>query len=134
MVTLTDTAVEKVKALREQQGKGDSALRIFVQGGGCAGFKYGMAFDDQTEESDQTFDFDGLKVVVDEMSGPYLDGAHVDYQESLEGAGFAITNPNVESSCGCGSSFKRKDEEAAAAGAHSHSHGHSHGHGGGCCG
>lgn len=131
MITLTEQAATKVKALMEQQEKSDAALRVFVQGGGCAGFKYGMAFDDQVEETDQVMNFHGVKVVIDEMSAPYLDGAEVDYTESLEGSGFAITNPNVESACGCGSSFKQKEGEEAAAG---HSHGHGHSHGGGCCG
>ncbi len=126
MLTLTEAAVEKVKDLMQKQDRQGAALRIFVQGGGCAGFRYGMAFDDVTEETDVVLDFSGLKVLVDEMSSPYLEGAQVDYQEGLDGAGFAITNPNVESSCGCGSSFKKKGEEGAAPA--------SHGHGGGCCG
>lgn len=116
MITLTEQAVEKVKSLMAQQDKADFGLRIFVQGGGCAGFRYGMAFDDTTEETDQVFNLSGLKVIVDELSKPYLDGAQVDYQEGLEGAGFAITNPNVDSSCGCGNSFKSKDGDQGAEG------------------
>lgn len=95
------------------QNREGAALRVFVQGGGCAGHKYGMAFDDTVEENDQVLDFGGLKVVVDDTSGPYLDGAEVDFHDSLEGSGFSITNPNMESSCGCGSSFKKKDGEQA---------------------
>lgn len=128
MITITDKAVEKVKGLMESQGRAGSALRVFVQGGGCAGFKYGMTFDDTQEENDHVLEFSGLKVLVDEMSGPYLEGAEVDYQDTLEGAGFSITNPHAESACGCGSSFKRKEgagEEAEAQAGHSH--------GGGCC-
>jgi len=127
MITLTDAAVEKVKDLMSKQEKKDSALRVFVQGGGCAGFRYGMAFDDATDETDQVLEFSGLKVIVDEMSQPYLDGANVDYVEGLDGSGFSITNPNVESSCGCGNSFKQKGEGDEA-------HAHAHGHSGGCCG
>jgi len=126
-ITLTETAVEKVKGLMAAQNRPEAVLRVFVQGGGCAGFKYGMAFDDAPEETDTVLDFSGLKVIIDEMSSPYLDGANIDYQDTLEGQGFAITNPNVESSCGCGSSFKREDGEEDEEG---HSHG---GCGGGCC-
>lgn len=128
MITITDKAVEKVKGLMESQGRAGSALRVFVQGGGCAGFKYGMTFDDTQEENDHVLEFSGLKVLVDEMSGPYLEGAEVDYQDTLEGAGFSITNPHAESACGCGSSFKRKEGAGEEAEAHA-----GHSHGGGCC-
>lgn len=130
MITVTEQAVEKVKGLQETQGRTGSSLRIFVQGGGCAGFKYGMAFDDQPEVNDHVYDFSGLKVLVGNDCASVLDGATVDYVESLEGAGFQITNPNVESACGCGNSFKQKegDEE------HDHEHAHAGGCGsGGCC-
>lgn len=132
-ITLTDAAVEKVKGLMEAQNRAGAGLRVFVQGGGCAGFKYGMAFDDTVEDSDQVYDFSGLRVIVDEMSGPYVDGASIDYQDTLEGAGFAITNPNVESSCGCGSSFKRKDDPGHDEHEHAHAHAHSHSGGCSCC-
>lgn len=123
MITLTDAAVDKVKGLMAAQEKDSAHLRVFVQGGGCAGFKYGMAFDDSIEETDEIYDFSGLKVLVDEVSSPYLDGAEVDFKDTLEGSGFAITNPNMEASCGCGSSFKQKNAEGAEGGCSS-----------GCCG
>src|SRR5256886_15901222 len=81
------------------------ALRVAVVGGGCSGFQYHMAFENQTTDADQVFEFDGLKVAVDQMSSMYLDGTEIDYIETLEGAGFKFNNPNVKSTCGCGSSF-----------------------------
>ncbi len=81
------------------------ALRVAVVGGGCSGFQYHMAFENQTNETDELLDFDGLKVAVDQMSSMYLDGVEIDYIETLEGAGFKFNNPNVKSTCGCGSSF-----------------------------
>ncbi|MCC6485693.1 MAG: iron-sulfur cluster assembly accessory protein [Armatimonadetes bacterium] len=102
-ITLTNAAVEKVKGLMVSQNRADALLRVFVQGGGCrSGYKFGMAFDDTVEETDQVYDFSGLRVLIDEASGPYLDGASIDYMDTVEGAGFAISNPNIDTSCGCG--------------------------------
>src|SRR5262252_6161767 len=105
MITLTSVASSKVKEIMSMQTPVPSALRVAVVGGGCSGFQYHMAFENQTNETDEVIDFDGLKVAVDQMSSMYLDGVEIDYIETLEGAGFKFNNPNVKSTCGCGSSF-----------------------------
>ena len=105
MVQLTERAVGKVKEILDQQDPKPAGLRIAVVGGGCSGFSYSMAFENTPQLLDKTYQFDGLKVFVDQASLLYLDGANVDYVETLEGAGFKFENPNVKSTCGCGSSF-----------------------------
>jgi len=105
MVQLTEVAAGKVKEIMSQQNPAPSVLRVAVVGGGCSGFSYHMAFDNQENPSDNVYEFDGVKLVVDQMSEMYLDGVQIDYIESLEGAGFKFNNPNVKSTCGCGSSF-----------------------------
>jgi iron-sulfur cluster assembly accessory protein len=106
MIQLTDVAAGKVKEIMGQQNPVPSVLRVAVVGGGCSGFSYHMAFDNQENPSDNVYQFDGVKVVVDQMSEMYLDGVQIDYIETLEGAGFKFNNPNVKSTCGCGSSFQ----------------------------
>jgi iron-sulfur cluster assembly accessory protein len=107
VVTLTDTAVAKVKEIIDQQGQAGAGLRIWVAGGGCSGFKYQMTLDTEPAADDEVVDFDGLKVFIDSMSLPYLKGASVDYvDDALLGQGFKVENPNATSSCGCGQSFK----------------------------
>lgn len=105
MIQLSERAVTKVKEILDQQEPKPSGLRISVVGGGCSGFSYSMAFENAPGMLDKTYQFDGLKVFVDQASMLYLDGASVDYIETLEGAGFKFENPNVKSTCGCGSSF-----------------------------
>jgi iron-sulfur cluster assembly protein len=105
MLQLTDTATHKVKEIISQQNPSPIALRVAVVGGGCSGFSYHMAFDSQENPTDNVYQFDGLKVLVDQMSEMYLDGVQIDYIETIEGAGFKFNNPNVKSTCGCGSSF-----------------------------
>jgi len=105
MVHLTDKAVEKVKEILATQEPQPSGLRIAVVGGGCSGFSYSMAFENTPNMLDKTYQYDGLKIFVDQASMLYLDGAEVDYVETLEGSGFKFNNPNVKSTCGCGSSF-----------------------------
>ena len=105
MITLTPVATSKVKEIMTMQNPAPTALRVAVVGGGCSGFQYHMAFENQTKETDDVLEFDGLKVLVDQMSSMYLDGVEIDYVETLEGAGFKFNNPNVKSTCGCGSSF-----------------------------
>jgi iron-sulfur cluster assembly accessory protein len=105
MVQLTEVAAGKVKEIMSQQSPAPSVLRVAVVGGGCSGFSYHMAFDNQENPSDNVYEFDGVKLVVDQMSEMYLDGVQIDYIETLEGAGFKFNNPNVKSTCGCGSSF-----------------------------
>jgi len=106
MVSLTPVAVGKVKEILSQQNPLPAGLRVAVVGGGCSGFSYHMAFESQpNENADSVYEFDGLKVMVDQMSEMYLDGVQIDYIESIEGSGFKFNNPNVKSTCGCGSSF-----------------------------
>ncbi|MCL6546904.1 MAG: iron-sulfur cluster assembly accessory protein [Bryobacteraceae bacterium] len=105
MIQMTETAVNKVKEILEMQDPKPAGLRIAVVGGGCSGFNYSMAFENSPGLLDKVYEFDGLKVFIDQASMLYLDGASVDYVETLEGAGFKFTNPNVKNTCGCGSSF-----------------------------
>ncbi len=105
MIKMTDKAVAKVKEILESQEPKPAGLRISVVGGGCSGFSYSMAFENQQQMLDKVYEFDGLKVFIDQASLLYLDGAEVDYVETLEGAGFKFNNPNVRTTCGCGSSF-----------------------------
>lgn len=105
MVQLTENAVSKVKEILSSQEPTPAGLRIAVVGGGCSGFSYSMAFENTPNMLDKTYTYDGLKVFVDQASLLYLDGAEVDYVETLEGSGFKFSNPNVKSTCGCGSSF-----------------------------
>ncbi|HYM11300.1 MAG TPA: iron-sulfur cluster assembly accessory protein [Bryobacterales bacterium] len=106
MIQLTDTAVRKVTEILGTQEPKPSGLRIAVVGGGCSGFQYSMAFENSQGPLDKTYNFNGLKVFIDQASMLYLDGVKVDYVETLEGAGFKFENPNVKSTCGCGSSFQ----------------------------
>jgi iron-sulfur cluster assembly accessory protein len=105
MVQLTETAVSKVREILDSQEPKPVGLRIAVVGGGCSGFSYSMAFENTPNMLDKTYNFDGLKVFIDQASLLYLDGVQVDYVESMEGSGFKFNNPNVKNTCGCGSSF-----------------------------
>jgi iron-sulfur cluster assembly accessory protein len=104
-VVLTETAVTKVKTLLAAEGRDDLRLRVSVQPGGCSGLIYQLFFDEQLEEADAIVDFDGVEVVVDPMSIPYLDGASIDFEDSIQKQGFTIDNPNAANSCACGDSF-----------------------------
>ena len=107
MLNLSEKAVSKVTEIMGQQDPQPNALRISVVGGGCSGFQYSMAFENEQMPLDKIYKFDGgLKVVVDQASMLYLDNVNVDYVETMEGAGFKFDNPNVKSTCGCGSSFR----------------------------
>lgn len=105
MITLTPVAVTKVQEILNMQEPKPAGLRISVVGGGCSGFSYSMAFENSPGMLDKSYSFEGLKVFIDQASLLYLDGAEVDYVESMEGSGFKFNNPNVKSTCGCGSSF-----------------------------
>jgi len=105
MIQMTPVAVGKVKEILETQEPKPAGLRIAVVGGGCSGFSYSMAFENNPGLLDKTYNIDGLKVFIDQASLLYLDGAEIDYVETLEGSGFKFSNPNVKSTCGCGSSF-----------------------------
>lgn len=104
-VVLTDTAADKVRALLEQEGRDDLALRVAVQPGGCSGLRYQLFFDDRSLDGDEVTDFSGVSVVVDRMSVPYLGGATIDFVDTIEKQGFTIDNPNATGSCACGDSF-----------------------------
>jgi len=104
-VGLTDAASSKVKALLEQEGRDDLRLRVAVQPGGCSGLIYQLYFDERLLEGDATVDFEGVEVVVDKMSVPYLDGAVIDFEDTIQKQGFTIDNPNAVGSCACGDSF-----------------------------
>ena len=104
-VVFTDRAAEKVKCLIEEEANQALKLRVFVTGGGCAGFQYGFTFDEIMAEDDTAIENHGVSLLIDPMSYPYLMGARVDYTEGLEGSKFIVDNPNASTTCGCGSSF-----------------------------
>jgi iron-sulfur cluster assembly accessory protein len=112
-VTLTAPAAQAVQDLLAKRNLSGFALRIFVQGGGCSGFQYGMALDNNFRETDRVAEMHGVKIVVDEVSVDYLRGANVDYVEDVMGSGFKIENPNAVAACGCGNSFRTKDSESS---------------------
>jgi iron-sulfur cluster assembly accessory protein len=104
-VILTDVAAQKVRALLDQEGRDDLRLRIAVQPGGCSGLRYQLFFDERSLDGDLVSDFDGVEVVVDRMSAPYLTGATIDFADRIDQQGFTIDNPNAQGSCACGDSF-----------------------------
>jgi len=113
MVTLTPIAAEKVTQFLAGHETTEAGLRVAVRGGGCSGFQYSLALDEQ-REGDQVFEDQGIKLIVDQASLGYVEGSVVDYTESMMGAGFQVNNPNVVAACGCGSSFRVADDEEAA--------------------
>src|SRR6059058_929624 len=116
MITLTETGAEKVREFLAAQGADiqTAGLRVGVRGGGCSGFQYNLAFDQQ-RDGDTVFEAHGLKLLVDRTRLPYVSGSIIDYVDSLQGAGFQVNNPNVVAACGCGSSFRVADEEEVSA-------------------
>jgi iron-sulfur cluster assembly protein len=116
MITLTEKGAEKVHEFLASQGEqtGVSGLRVGVRGGGCSGFQYALAFD-QMRDDDETFEDQGITLLVDRQSLPYVSGSTIDFVEGLQGAGFKVENPNVIAACGCGSSFRVADEEEVSA-------------------
>ena len=116
MITITDTGAQKVHEFLEAQQADVSVagLRVGVRGGGCSGFQYQLAFDEQ-RESDLVFESHGLKLLVDRESLQFVSGSTIDYEESLQGAGFKVNNPNVVAACGCGSSFRVAEQEQVSA-------------------
>src|SRR4051794_40352468 len=115
-INFSDQGAEKVREFLAGQGEAatGAGLRVGVRGGGCSGFQYQLAFDEQ-RDGDVVFESQGLKVLVDGPSLPYVDGSTIDYVDSLQGAGFQVNNPNVVAACGCGSSFRVADEEQVSA-------------------
>ncbi|UCD98431.1 MAG: iron-sulfur cluster insertion protein ErpA [Chloroflexota bacterium] len=112
VITLTPAAANAVQELLAKRELGDLALRVFVSGGGCSGFQYGMALEDNIRETDLVSEQHGVKIVIDEISINYLQGANVDYIDEVMGSGFKIENPNAVSTCGCGSSFRTSGDSA----------------------
>jgi iron-sulfur cluster assembly accessory protein len=111
-ITLTDKATEKInELLSAQQDASDQALRVAVRGGGCSGFQYSLAFD-KPREDDHVFQHNGVSVIVDKTSMQFVFGSEVDFVDGLQGAGFAVNNPNVVAACGCGSSFQVREDAA----------------------
>lgn len=108
-ISLTEAAADKVKVMREQEGKNNSSLRVYISGGGCSGYSYGLTLDETTSPDDLVFEEYGVKVLVDPESMKLLKGCVVDYTETLSATGFTVNNPNAESSCGCGHSFTPKE-------------------------
>jgi iron-sulfur cluster assembly accessory protein len=107
MVTVTETAAKKISELKLEEGKPEWGLRIRVVGGGCSGMSYELGWEDQQAPDDSVVEAQGIKVYVDKMSAPYLQGSEIDFVENnMMGAGFAVNNPNVKSSCGCGQSHR----------------------------
>lgn len=106
LVNITDAAVEKAKALLEARDLPEGALRVFVAGGGCSGYQYGMALARSTEADDLVMERGGVRIVVDPESAQYLNGAEIDYVDEVMKSGFSIYNPNATKSCACGSSFQ----------------------------
>ncbi len=109
LVNITDKAAEKAKALLQAREIPDGALRVFVAGGGCSGYQYGMALARSAEEDDIILEQSGVKLVIDPESAQYLEGAEIDYVEDVMKSGFSIFNPNAVKSCACGSSFQTGD-------------------------
>ncbi len=113
MITLTDLAATQLQHLIEQQVPPDQGVRIFVQGGGCAGMQYGMSYEREAREGDIAVEVKGIRLFVDPFSASYLDGACIEYQEMLLGGGFRVDNPNALVTCACGLSFRATDREEA---------------------
>ena len=105
MITVTESAVAKIQDILAEENNPELKLRVFVQGGGCSGMSYGFTLDETQNEDDWDLEIDGVKVLVDAMSGGYLQGAEIDYQEDQYGSTFSIKNPSAKTTCGCGSSF-----------------------------
>lgn len=120
ILTITPTAAEKVRELLEDRELEGYALRVFVQGGGCSGLSYGMGFENNIYDQDRVVEANGVRLVIDPTSLMYMQGAEIDYVDSLMGGGFAVNNPNAVSSCGCGHSFRTEEGGETA------------GYGGGC--
>jgi len=116
LVTVTPAAAQAVNDLLAKRNLTGYGLRVFISGGGCSGFQYGLALEDQIRPSDITYEMNGIQVVIDEVSINYLRGAMIDYVDELMGSGFKITNPNAISTCGCGQSFRTSDEQSSAGG------------------
>jgi len=119
MINVSSAAASKITELLAEEQKLQSGLRVFVQGGGCSGFQYGLMIEESGGDGDQVFESNGVRLFVDPISIRYLKGAEVDFVDTVTGGGFTIKNPNATSTCGCGSSFTT---EEGGGGHHEHSH------------
>lgn len=113
-VSLTNDALSHLQGLLEKEANPQLGLRVFVSGGGCSGLQYGMAFDDVVRPGDEIVEQNGVRILVDDFSAPYIRGSEIDYVDSLMGAGFTVHNPNAVSSCSCGHSFDAGDDAGTA--------------------
>jgi iron-sulfur cluster assembly protein len=120
LITLTPSAAQAVSDLLANRNLTDYSLRVFVQGGGCSGFQYGMALDNRLRDTDLVLEQHGLKVLVDEVSIQYLNGATIDYVDDPSGSGFKIINPNAISNCGCGQSSASSEGDSCGCGGGCH--------------
>ena len=116
VVSLTEAAVSKLQELTKDEANPDIGLRVYVYSGGCSGFRYGMMLEDAPTPEDKILSASGIKVYVDGQSVSLLQGAQIDYVDTLMGAGFTVNNPNAVSACGCGSSFRTADDGGAPKG------------------
>lgn len=114
LIQVSDLAAEKASSMLAEKGFADGALRVFVVGGGCSGYQYGMALATESEPGDQVIEAGGVRFLVDQESAPLLSGAHVDYVDDVMKQGFSITNPNAAKSCACGSSFDTADSAGSS--------------------
>ena len=105
MITVSDKAVGKIQDILDAEQKPDGFIRVGIKGGGCSGFTYILDIEEKQSESDQVFDFNGVKVLIDSKSMVYLAGVELDYTDGLNGSGFVFNNPNAQNTCGCGNSF-----------------------------
>ena len=105
MLTVSESAIAKIQFILAEENNPNLKLRVFVQGGGCSGMQYGFTLDEEINDDDWNLDIGGVQILVDSMSGGYLQGAEVDFKEDQYGANFSIKNPNAQTTCGCGSSF-----------------------------
>jgi iron-sulfur cluster assembly accessory protein len=112
MINVSEAAASKIAEILAEENKQTSGLRVFVQGGGCSGFQYGLMVEEQPGAADQVFESNGVKLYVDPISIRYLNGAEVDFVDNFAGGGFTIRNPNAVTTCGCGQSFTVEDDEA----------------------
>ena len=122
MITITPEAADQLKSFLADQGTPDHALRVFVAPGGCSGLQYGMTIEENAEDGDEIIETGGVRLMVDNFSAMYLNGAEVDYVNSLMGGGFTVRNPNAVSGCGCGHSFNAGGNEGTAHGCGCGSH------------
>ena len=113
MISISEPASSQLRTMMEQQGLTDLGLRVFVAPGGCSGFQYGMKFEDSAMDGDEVSAQEGIQLYVDEFSAQYLEGAEIDYLDSLMGGGFTVHNPNAVTNCSCGQSFTSASGDGA---------------------